>query len=133
MSALRKEMIGEEIYFEIESTLDQLIENAEAMNSSAKNELTRTEIDAFQKTQESLLAHLIHMDGMLEKKQTSTKIPSKKSVTCKIKRKLHKFEKLNNEFVENTSDKMTLIHFPRKRVKKKPVRTRNSYTRMKNQ
>ncbi|PIS00613.1 MAG: hypothetical protein COT84_06850 [Chlamydiae bacterium CG10_big_fil_rev_8_21_14_0_10_35_9] len=126
-------MVGEEIYFEIESTLDQLIENAEAMNSAARNELTKTEVDAFQKTQESLLAHLIHMDGMLEKKQTDVKAPNKKSVTCKIKRKLHKFEKLNNEFVENTADKMTLIHFPRKRTRKKPVRTRKSYTRLKNQ
>jgi hypothetical protein len=126
-------MVGEEIYFEIESTLDQLIENAEAMNSAARNELTKTEVDAFQKTQESLLAHLIHMDGMLEKKQTDVKVPNKKSVTCKIKRKLHKFEKLNSEFVENAADKMTVIHFPRQKTRKTPVRTRKSYTRLKNQ
>lgn len=117
-------MAGEEIYIEIESTIDQLIENAQSMNNASKGELTQIEIDAFQNTQESLLAHLIYMDQMLEKKREEIKIPNEKSISSKLRRKMLKFEELNKEFVHHLSDSMNIIHFHKKPFRKKPIQTK---------
>ena len=62
-------MVGEEIILEIDATLDRLICNAEAVQNVNFNELSETEIKAFQKTQESLLQHLMHMDQDVYKRQ----------------------------------------------------------------
>ena len=69
-------MIGEEIIIEIDSTLDQLIANAEAIRTVNLEDLSETEIAAFQKTQESLLHRLLRMDDLLEANRS---IPGKKS------------------------------------------------------
>jgi hypothetical protein len=64
-------MIGEEILAEIDKTLDQLICNAEIIQKVEVKALHETEIDAFQKTQESLLHHLLHMDQKLAEKRAA--------------------------------------------------------------
>ncbi|PCI91706.1 hypothetical protein COB11_08215 [Candidatus Aerophobetes bacterium] len=54
---------------EIDATIDQLVKNAEVLkNISSKKEYVE-EVDALEKTQESLLAHLIHMDELLKTKR----------------------------------------------------------------
>ena len=58
-------MFGEDIVQEIDKTLDQLIQNAEVISKADFTELSDTELEAFQKTQESLLQHLLHMDQFL--------------------------------------------------------------------
>ncbi|HKY99947.1 MAG TPA: hypothetical protein VJ112_02155 [Rhabdochlamydiaceae bacterium] len=52
---------GEEILADIDATLDQLIENANVINQISLNTLFQDEVDALQKTQESLLSRLINM------------------------------------------------------------------------
>ncbi len=99
-------MLGEEILFEIESTLDSLITNAEAIKDA---NLSKEEIDAFQKTQESLLAHLMHMDDKLKEKKQSLKNLTKKPVNKEIKEKISKFEKLNKNFIKTASEKINLV------------------------
>lgn len=44
---------------DIDLTLDRLVENAAAMQAIADNPMYTAEFDALQKTQESLLAHLL--------------------------------------------------------------------------
>ncbi len=61
-------MVGQEILLEIDNTLDQLIRNAEAMEAASMRELSEVELAAFEKTQESLIHHLLVMDEKLAKK-----------------------------------------------------------------
>lgn len=94
-------MVGEEILLEIDETLDQLIRNAEAIETVDLKELSSAEIDAFQKTQESLLQHLLHMDEFLVEKRKSLKIQNKKSGSFKIQEKLIRFEKMKDSYTQN--------------------------------
>ena len=96
-------MFGEEILLEIDGTLDQLIRNAEVLQKVDVKSLSETEIDAFQKTQESLLQHLIHMDQFLVTKRNSLKVQNKKSASFKIQEKLIKFEKMKNTYHRDLS------------------------------
>jgi pyruvate/2-oxoacid:ferredoxin oxidoreductase alpha subunit len=89
-------VVGEEILIEIDETLDQLIRNAEALKSANIQELTETEIEAFQKTQDSLLHHFLYMDQFLAEKKMSQKVVDARSVQCKIKEKLGQYEKLKS-------------------------------------
>lgn len=98
-------MIGEEIILEIDSTLDRLICNAEAVQNVNFTDLSEAEIEAFQKTQESLLHHFMYMDQILETKTKTLKIQDKKSARNQIQQKLVKFEKLK----ESYHREMTLI------------------------
>lgn len=63
-------MLGDEILIDIDTTLDRLIQNAEAIQKVDIKKLLQHELDAFQKTQDSLIHHLLHMDELLENKRT---------------------------------------------------------------
>lgn len=97
-------MFGEEILLEIDGTLDQLIRNAEVLQKADVKSLSETEIDAFQKTQESLLQHLIHMDQFLVAKRKSLKVQDKKSASFKIQEKLLRFEKMKSTYHKDLSE-----------------------------
>ncbi|MES2273568.1 MAG: hypothetical protein V4487_05215 [Chlamydiota bacterium] len=97
-------MLGEEIIIEIDTTLDQLIRNAEVIQNVDLKELSETEIEGFQKTQESLLQHLLHMDQFLETKSKSLRIPDKRSAGYKIQEKLLAFEKLKSAYSKNIKE-----------------------------
>ena len=99
-------MFGEEILLEIDSTLDRLILNAEAIQTVSVKELSETEIEAFQKTQESLLQHLLHMDQLFEAKRKSLRLQDKRSASYKIQEKLIKFEKLKSSYHKNISERI---------------------------
>ncbi len=96
-------MVGEDILLEIDGTLDQLIRNAEAIENVDLKNLSETEIDAFQKTQESLLQHLIHMDEFLVAKRNSLKLQDKRCASFKIQEKLLRFEKMKNSYHQSLS------------------------------
>jgi hypothetical protein len=97
-------MFGEEILSEIDGTLDQLIRNAEVIQKVDLKQLNETEIDAFQKTQESLLQHLMHMDQFLVTKRNSLKLQDKRSANFKIQEKLLRFEKMKNSYHKSLND-----------------------------
>lgn len=94
------DMLGDEILLEIDGTLDRLIQNAEAIQKIDTNELSEIEIDSFQKTQESLIHHLIYMDEQLEKKRKSGTI-DKRSACFKIQTKRTRFEHLKKSVHSN--------------------------------
>ncbi len=95
-------MIGEEVIIEIDITLDRLIQNAETIQGVELNALSEVEIDAFQKTQESLLHHFLHMDQQLKERQKS---PLRSSKRLKIQEKFQKFEGLKKEFIHSLQNR----------------------------
>lgn len=112
-------MVGEDILLEIDGTLDQLIQNAEVIGKVDLKDLSETEIDAFQKTQESLLQHLLHMDEFLVAKRNSLKMQDKRSASFKIQEKLLKFEKMKSSYHKSLSEAQSKMPILSKRRSKR--------------
>ncbi len=112
-------MFGEEILTQIDGTLDQLIRNAEVIQKVDLKDLSETEIEAFQKTQESLLHHLMHMDQFLVAKRNSLKLQDKRSANYKIQEKLLKFEKLKTSYYKSFSQLQSKVPILSKRRNKR--------------
>lgn len=91
-------MAREDILLEIDETLDQLIHNAEAIDGVDMSTLSEVELDAFQKTQESLLHHLLHMDEVLVSQRNALKVPHKRLAGSLIQEKLNRFEKMKSSY-----------------------------------
>ena len=91
-------MIGDEILVEIDSTLDHLICNAEAIEQANLSNLSEVEIEAFQKTQESLLHHFLNLDSCLEAQREGLKKPCQKTAAEKLQVKKDRFEKLKRSY-----------------------------------
>ncbi len=87
-------MIGDEFILEIDQTLDQLIKNAETISHIDLQDLSEAELEAFQKTQESLLHHFIRMDELAKTKQ----ITHKGTAGDKIQHKLQEFQRLQSRY-----------------------------------
>ncbi len=68
------------IRHEMDQTLDQLIENAKAFRQVPRKKLEAHELDALEKTQESLLAHLLRLDESLNQKQAPERALREKAV-----------------------------------------------------
>jgi len=60
-----------EIKREIDKTLDRILENDHVLKAIADDPTYQEEEMLLRKTQESLLAHLLHMDEMLKKRTTA--------------------------------------------------------------
>lgn len=58
----------EDMLAEIDTTIDRLLENAKALKKISLKPSYEEEMLALEKTQESLIAHLMHLDEMLKKK-----------------------------------------------------------------
>ena len=84
-----------ELLEEIDSTLDQLISNAEVLGKISSNPSYTEEVAALHKTQESLLARLMHLDQSLEKKR--------RTEAESIRSKLENFSILNSSFNEEVA------------------------------
>lgn len=93
-------MFGEEILMEIDTTLNRLIQNAEMIQNNLVEELSEEELDAFKKTQESLLNHLIYMDQRLEEKRNQLKTIHPKSAQSLIQQKRIKFTALQSQYTK---------------------------------
>lgn len=81
-----------EVLNEIDETLDQLIKNAAALKEVSEDPLFTREVEALKKTQESLLARLLHLDQFLDNnldKNTAEKrrVYKKLSSTPKARRR----------------------------------------------
>jgi hypothetical protein len=116
-------MVGEEIFSEIDTTLDQLIKNAEAMCDAEVKELSEAEIDGFQKTQESLIHHLLHMDQLLDTKRKGFIPLDRRSAHYKIQQKRLRFEKLKTNCHKTLSPTITERTLLSKRRHKNLIRS----------
>ena len=118
-------MLGEEILTEIDTTLDQLIRNAEAIQKVEVEDLSEMEIQAFKNTQESLIQHLLHMDEFLEIKRKSLSLQEKRSASFKIQEKLLQFEKMKSVYHKKLDHSQQKRSFLLKRRRKKLLSFRN--------
>jgi hypothetical protein len=112
-------MNTEHIITEIDATLDQLIRNAEAVSAANFPDLTEGEIDAFEKTQESLLHHFLYMDQLLKTKSVRSPNQDKRSVAYRIQEKALRFKKLKsavNDTIRKSAKKFPI--FSKRRSKK---------------
>lgn len=96
-------MVDPKIIREIDKTLDQLIENAEAISNTDVQSLSDSELFAFQQRQESLLHHLLSVDQFMAKTQS----PHNPRTACaQIRAKRIRFQTLeskNNSRLEQRS------------------------------
>ncbi len=100
-------MLEEEILIEIDSTLDQLLLNAETMKEASICNLKEEEIEGFYKTQESLIEHLLYLDESFSQKHSSLKEINKKSANLQLQKKILKLEKIHNKdfYIKRKSNK----------------------------
>jgi hypothetical protein len=106
----------QDILLDIDQTLDQLIQNAEAV--SGVDDLNTLEIEAFQKTQESLIQRLLHMDQFLVEKKDSLKLPHPKSSSFKLQEKLLKFESMKKAYSKSFTNHNTRSILLKRKSKK---------------
>ena len=112
-------MVGEKLLAEIDATLGQLIMNAESMLEASFIEISCYEVEAMQKTQASLLAHLLHLDGEYAIQRKQQKASEKISEKTVIQKKLQKFQKLNTHFIERIAKKWGKVQFEKRPARKK--------------
>ena len=91
---------GEAILADIDSTLDQLICNADAMNRITDRHLFTSEVKAMHKTQESLLARLMHMHELFDEDKKVIGEREQKMRLTTIEHKLAEFGKLNARMIQ---------------------------------
>ncbi|MCB1108893.1 MAG: hypothetical protein KDK44_04480 [Chlamydiia bacterium] len=89
----------EKLFYEIESTIDQLISNAQVLHRIAFDEGYADESDALRKMQESLLCRLIERDQQLEAFGLKDNLTEKFQI---IEEKLSYFSHLNHQLVNKT-------------------------------
>ena len=94
---------SEEILSDIASTLDHLIENADVINKISCTTLFVSEVEALQKTQESLLARLVHMNDLLKNPKHE---PLEESPFTSIEQKILRFGKLNAQMINHVSGRI---------------------------
>ena len=113
---------GQTILVDIDETLDQLIRNADAINCISDRRRFTNEIKAMHKTQDRLIARLLHMHETYENEK---KEPEKRAETTQLSRidnKLTKFGKLNARMIntlESGMKKQTPVRVRPKRRKSK--------------
>jgi hypothetical protein len=97
---------GEEILADIDDTLDHLIENADVIKQVSLRTLYSSEVEALQKTQESLLARLVHMNDLLKGHQ---QIEKGQGSFSSIEQKMIRFGKLNAQLINHAAAKIKRI------------------------
>jgi|SRR5579872_4980208 len=114
----------ETILAEIDATLDQLIQNAVSVRGISLHSLHTNEVDALRKTQESLLARLVHMNKLLGEEQQKKQARKKSPGTPEIDQKMAECGRLNRELMDKVSQRFKnkraqpkKIHLPRNRRK----------------
>ena len=107
---------GEEILADIDCTLDQLIRNAEALRTVSVQTLAETEVEALQKTQESLLAHILHMNELLDSDKKQQLMRKKAAVD--LQGKIAHFSRLNARLITDVAMKFKVRPLRSKKKKK---------------
>ena len=88
---------GEEILADISSTLDQLIQNAEAIDQISLHSLKRCEVEALQKTQASLIARILHMENSLDSDQKQELLRKRPTATETIQKEDRRVQQIKSK------------------------------------
>lgn len=104
----------EEILVDIDTTLDQLLENAATMNRISFDSFFATEIEALKNTQESLLARLIHMNELLDQEDKRSCFRKQPKVFSSIENKINQFADLDTEIVNQVKQDLSAAKQPNK-------------------
>ena len=115
----------DDVLAEIDTTIDQLLENAKALKKISSKTSYQEEVSALEKTQESLIAHLIHMDEILKKKDRASQ--QQPLLASKVHDKLGRAGYLN-QMLCKTDYAPTYTHSP----KKPKIHKRRALTASKN-
>lgn len=118
---------GEQILADIDTTLDQLIQNAATINHISLDSLFTNEMEALQKTQESLLARLIHMNDLLDQDEKRGCFRKQPVVYTSIENKITRFGRLNAELISQVKKDLS----NGKKVNKNRPKIRNNRKRIK--
>lgn len=112
----------QDILGDIDATLDTLIENASAMECLSENDDFHEEMLALGKMQESLLAHLKHLDDLLEEEA----LLIGENLFETLEEKFETFGKLNSSLLKKSKQLNRRVEKP----KKVKVQTRNRKARV---
>lgn len=107
---------GQTILVDIDETLDQLIRNADTLNRISDRRRFTDEIKAMHKTQDSLIARLMHMHDVYENEKAKSEKREEKSQLSRIETKLTRFGKLNARMIA-TLEKGTRVSPRRRKLK----------------
>lgn len=88
-----------DILSEIDDTIEQLMKNDKVLKQIETKKSFEQEAIALEKTQESLLAHLIHMDELLKSRQSKTPVEKESLLSSDVHNKLGRSGYLN-KFIE---------------------------------
>ena len=105
---------GEKILVDIDATLDQLIENAATMNQISLDTLLADEMQALQRTQESLLARLVHMNDLLEPDEKRSFFRKQPIAYTSIENKIVRFGRLNAQLINQVKKDLSSAKKPSK-------------------
>lgn len=84
-----------DILSEIDETIEQLIRNDKVLKKIESKDSYEQETKALERTQESLLAHLMHMDDLLKKNPTKATLGKDPLLFEKVHQKLGRAGYLN--------------------------------------
>lgn len=96
-----------DIISEIDDTIEQLIKNGKVLKNIETKKCYEQETEALNKAQESLLAHLIHMDDLLKSKKSQTPAEKDPLLSSKVHKKLGRSGYLNTLIEKKEAIKKT--------------------------
>ena len=114
----------DDIFLEIDQTLDKLLYNAFKIKKNACLSLSEQEINIYKQKQKTLVNRLFYLDNLLKEKN-DLHIP-KNSKAFNVQKKLLKFEQVSSCFIKSLSSKYKVVHFE-KRPKIRKSRKKKAY------
>jgi len=110
----------EQVFLEMETILDQLVDTAEKLKNLSSGPVAEKELDSLQQSQEKLLKQLTDLDRKHKLSEKGSIPDAPAAITKRIEEKLHLFQKLNAAFIENLNSNHSLIKFNTDKKKASP-------------
>lgn len=105
---------SDHILEKMESVLDALVENAQALKNISTQVISENELDALQKKQDDLVEQLKSLQIRFQSEGKSAQLDPQAPITQRIMSKLQTFQQLNAAFIENLNSSRGIIKFEKK-------------------
>lgn len=116
---------GEEVLDDLDTTLDELIVNAHTLREIQQSDRFKTEAEALEKTQESLLARILYRQQLLDEKRKLELTQRAAEKEALIDQKIEHFAKINTELPFPVVSALKPKRFKRRPLKISRRRTRS--------